>query len=353
MKIYPIDPLHDPRWERFTETHPLATIFHSRPWLQALNRTYGYETLALTASAPKDAITNAVVFCRVSSWLTGHRLVSLPFSDHCDVLASNLNTQSDLLSAMIERLRQSGARYVEIRPSGPAPGSPGSSELGSGFRDSREFFLHKLDLRPPVEEIFRRCQKDSVQRKIRRAEREGIRVEAGRGQGLLASFRRLLSMTRQRHGFPPPPRRWFQNLIDCMGDRLTIRVAHKGEEPIAGILTLSFRDTLVYKYGGSDPRFHATGAMHALLWSAIQNAKQAGIQQLDLGRSDIDQQGLITFKDRWGAVRTKIQYLRHSAKPSRMTEPPAWSSRPLRPFIERMPRAMLGVAGRLLYRHVG
>ena len=322
-------------------------LFHSTRWLESLERTYGYEPAAFTTSPPTYAITNGLVFCRISSWLTGRRLVSLPFSDHCDVLVSDPGDANYFLSALIEHLNETGATCAEIRPVTSVTASQ------TEFHETQEFFLHKVDLRPSAEDLLRSFHRDSVQRKIRRAERECLNLEEGRSEALLESFYRLLLITRRRHGFPPPPRSWFKNLIDCLGDQLTVRVAYKAAIPIAAILTLKFRDTLVYKYGGSDPRFHAMGGMHALMWRAIQDAKREGLRHMDLGRSDANNQGLITFKDRWGATRVKINYLRYALQRSRVAGFTTWIARTVRPFIERMPNGVLSAAGKLLYRHVG
>ena len=86
MTVHQIDPLQDPRWAELLQAHPQASIFHTPGWLESLQRTYGYEPLVLTTSPPGSALTNGVVFCRVKSWLTGERLVSVPFADHCQPL---------------------------------------------------------------------------------------------------------------------------------------------------------------------------------------------------------------------------------------------------------------------------
>src|SRR5690348_9279174 len=78
---YQINPLTDPRWDCFLGRNPSASVFHSTPWLDALRRTYGYRPVAYTTSCPHSELENALVFCRVDSWLTGRRLVSLPFSE--------------------------------------------------------------------------------------------------------------------------------------------------------------------------------------------------------------------------------------------------------------------------------
>ena len=86
VPVYQIDPLTDPRWQEFTARHPRASVFHSSGWLRALQLAYGYEPIAYTLSPPQSEVANAVVFSRIRSWATGRRLVSLPFSDHCEPL---------------------------------------------------------------------------------------------------------------------------------------------------------------------------------------------------------------------------------------------------------------------------
>ena len=164
-------------------------------------------------------------------------------------------------------------------------------------RAGAEYCLHRLDLRPEITEIFRRFHHSSTQRAIRRAEREGLTYEAGTSDRLLASFYRLLRMTRRRHGLPPQPLAWFRNLVACLGDQVAIHVASKDGRPIASILTLSFKKTMFYKYGGSDAAHHRLGGMPFLFWRVIQDARARGFEELDLGRSDLDQPGLIAFKD--------------------------------------------------------
>ncbi len=86
MQLYQIDPVRDPRWAVFLKRHPRASVFHTPGWLEALCRSYGYESIGYTSSPPGEEIRNGLVFCRVDSWLTGRRMVSLPFSDHCEPL---------------------------------------------------------------------------------------------------------------------------------------------------------------------------------------------------------------------------------------------------------------------------
>ncbi len=53
--------------------------------------------------------------------------------------------------------------------------------------------------------------------------------------------------------------------------------------------------------------------MHLLFWNTIQEAKASGLRYLDFGRTDADQEGLITFKNRWGATQSVLTYSRYGA----------------------------------------
>jgi lipid II:glycine glycyltransferase (peptidoglycan interpeptide bridge formation enzyme) len=220
------------------------------------------------------------------------------------------------------------------------------------FRPVQTFCLHTLDLQIPTSQIFENLHRDSTQRKIRRAQRERLTYDEGRSDNLLDQFYRLLLLTRRRHRVPPQPRRWFSNLLRCLGERAKIRVVSKGGQPLASIMTLRFQDALVYKYGASDVRYHNLGAMHLCLWRAIEEAKEAGLKEFDLGRSDLEHEGLITFKDRWGAHKRTLTYYRQSIETNSFSRE-GWQTSSARNLRVRMPGVLLEICGRLFYRHFG
>jgi CelD/BcsL family acetyltransferase involved in cellulose biosynthesis len=346
MTVHKIDPLKDPRWGEFVHWHPRASVFHTAAWLDALHRTYGYEPVAYTTSAPGQDLRNGIVFCKVDSWLTGRRLVSLPFSDHCEPLVDEPADLHDLLEALQRASVAENWRYIEIRP------LRSLDPVATFFHETETYAIHLLDVSPDVETLFRNFHKDSTQRKIRRAEREGLTEQEGRSDSLLDIFYRLQLLTRRRHQLPPQPRNWFRDLIDCLGDALKIRVAFKEGRPVAGILTLRCKDTLMYKYGCSDAQFNRLGGMHFLFWRAIQDAKTCGIRILDLGRSEGNNSGLIIFKDRWGAKRSTLTYERY-ATGSSQPRGGDWKLTIAKRVFKYAPDSFLSAIGSLLYKHIG
>ena len=349
--LYRIDPLTDDRWNELLKSHPRASVFHSIPWLKALQKTYGYQPIAYTTSPPETKLQNGIVFCRIDSWLTGSRLVSLPFSDSCDPLINDQEDPKIFFNALEQEVQYQNWRYIEIRPAK-------SLELAkTSYRAISSYVHFQIDLKPDIESLFRNLHKGSIQRKIRRAARDGIRYQEGSTESLLDFFYPLLVSTRRRHHVPPQPKKWFRNLMNCFGEALKIRIAFKGDRPIAGMLTIRYKDALTYKYGASDARFNKFGGVHLLYWEAIREAKNSGLRTFDLGRTDLDQPGLILFKNRWGADPSILTYSRCSiaGKSEHIFDPRStdWKAKTAKLLFGHAPTGFLSVLGNLLYKHIG
>ena len=280
MPVYRIDPLADPRWPEFLARHPAASVFHTRGWMESLRRTYGYQPFVLTTTPPGSELENGLPFCRIRSWLTGERLVSLPFADHCQPLFAN---SSDLHAVIEEACGESSrkaARYVEIRPL-PAGFGLTSQDIdlqNTQLRLGDTYRLHRLDLRPQLKEILQSFDHSSIQRGIRRGERPELHYEEGTSLELLHKFYRLQVLTRRRHRLPPQPLQWFRNLIELLPQESKIRVLSADGEPVASILTLLYNRAMIYKYGCSDPRFNRLQGTTHLFWRTIQEAKEKGAE---------------------------------------------------------------------------
>jgi Acetyltransferase (GNAT) domain len=340
-----INPLVDVRWGEFVKDHPKAGVFHSTKWLRALHVVYGYEPVVLTATPPRGPLKNGLVFCRIRSWLTGSRLVSLPFSDHCEPLVSNAEELERLLAPMRRYVDTRNWKSAEIRPISLEP------RPATKYGKIQTYCFQRLDLSPSVEQLFRRFHKDCVQRKIRRAEKEKLKYEEGNSDELLQKFYGLLVGMRRRKSLPPQPIGWFRALVSEFGQDLQIRVASHGELPVASIITLHYKKTMTYKYGCSDAAFNKLGGMALLFWKAIQDAKADHCSELDLGRSDADNFGLIAFKEHWGATSSSLTYWSYPQKSQPLSMP--WCNRLAQQVASISPRIVLETAGKILYKHCG
>jgi len=299
-----------------------------------------------TTSAQTEELRNGLLFCRVESRLTGRRLVSLPFSDHCEPLVENLEELQQLLKGIQFLLKPNKWQYLEMRP------------LTASFVEGLEqyadkYFLHFLDLRPNLEELYHGLHVNSIRRKIQRGEREGLALEQGSTTNLLDQFYQLHLKTRRRQGIPPHPKVWFRNVLETFQGKAIIRIAKERSTPVAALMTIENDRSIIYKYGCSDGRFHNLGGMPFVFWGMIRDAKQRGFAQLDLGRSELSNAGLIAFKDRWGAAKQQLIYSRYPPRKGNITLRQKVSLRLAKMICTRSPDWLLATTGNLLYPHIG
>ena len=241
---------------------------------------------------------------------------------------------------------------MEISPNTSPKGSIRPAGMGNGFVPSEEYYFHSLDLTPNLDDLFDSFDRDSVQRRIQRAERAGLAEKSGRSEELLKDFYCLFVITRRRQRVPPTPYAWFRNLIEEMGEALEIRVAYKDSHAVAAVLTLQFRDVVYYKYGCSDARFNNYAATPWLFWKAITSAKSKGATQFDFGRTERDNPGLLTFKNQWVRNPHSLIYwqypktsLRHSVS--------NWKWNVAKSTFALLPTNLQLTIGKLLYPHFG
>jgi CelD/BcsL family acetyltransferase involved in cellulose biosynthesis len=345
MPLHSFNPMTDRRWDALVASHPESSVFHRREWLQALVDTYGYQPIAVTSAEPGEPLSDGVVFCEVNSWITGKRLVSLPFSDHCQPMLDEATSHQDFLEWLVTATRNRRLRYIELRPL--EWNSPAES-----LSACQSFWLHTLDLTKPLEELFKNLDKNNLQRRIRKAERENLEYEKGSSEQLLDELFQLLLITRRRHQLLPQPGSWFRNLAKNFKSDFEVRIARKDGRAIAAIVTLRHRRAIVYKYGCSDEQFHYLAGMPFLFWKVISESKAEQAVELDFGRTEPDNEGLLRFKDQFGTTRRKITYLRY---PQTTEEVKSIPSRV--PYAGKifsiLPDAISWRLGSLLYRHMG
>lgn len=347
MSIHSIDPLSHQGWDRFVTGHPRASAFHRQGWLRALSETYGYKPVFLTAGSLGKGLEGGLLLCRVSSWMTGERLVSLPFADHCEPLLHDPDEYRGVADWLRDTCAEQGWKYVELRSLLPGWGET------EGWYATHQYWLHELDITPRLENVFHAMHRDCMQRRILHAERARLSYEVGRSPQLAEDFYNLVLITRRRHQLLPQPKAWFRNLVKHMGDSLQIRLARKDGIPVGAILTLQHGSSVIYKYGCSDARFHNLGTMPFLFWRLIEESKQQGIRNMDLGRSDLEGKGLITFKDRIGASKRLLSYRRCQKAGVPAESARNWDFQAFGKLFSILPDGISSTAGAIIYRHIG
>lgn len=294
-------PPTDQRWMKFINVHPRSSIFHHPAWIKSLSETYGYASSVPALLNPSGEIVAGLPLMDVSSWLTGRRWISLPFSDHCEPLIADDVFAHELFNYIVHLQGKRSIQSIEIR-------APITARHHVQFSDHQ--VLHQLTLHPDPGKIFNQFHRTSVRQRISQARREGLEIRKAKDQRDLSTFYRLQLKTRRRLGIPVQPKRFFQTLWKRIikPGLGYILLVYKQDLPIAGGLFLTFRSTVTYKYAASDHHYWRYKPNHFLLWDSIREACLSGYSTFDLGKSDLDDTGLRYFKNGWGTQESKLVY---------------------------------------------
>ncbi len=331
-------------WDEKLLSIPGCSFFHTSMWSEVLRESYRYRPVYFT-EIEKGEIKSVLPVMGVDSFITGKRGVSLPFSDFCEPLAEDGVRFNALLECVLEFGRKEGWKYLEIR---------GGSRFLNGEEHSGSFLGHAIDLSGGAGDILA-AMRDSNRRNIRKAEKEGVRVEIITVPEALSDFYRLNCMTRREHGLPPQPYSFFQafseNVISRGGAFISQAIYEK--KVIASNVYILFGKQAIYKYGASDKQYDHLRANNLVMWKAIECCCEIGIESLCLGRTEPDHEGLRQFKNGWNAREYAIDYYRYSFAERKFIKGSFGIPGITQKFFRKLPAPILNAAGSLLYRHIG
>jgi hypothetical protein len=182
------------------------------------------------------------------------------------------------------------------------------------FPRTRMIPRHTFVLNLSDDERTLRKNMTGADRKIRKAENEGVKVREATGPEDIAAYCRLSAETservRTRTAFTDFPDALFHTVYREMAPSGAARfyLAWHGDQPVAGCIFLCSRDTMLYWRGGSvrDRDITAKQAPAAIFWHAIRAARAEGLRWFDFGGCTPTEDpndpayGVYAFKKRWG-----------------------------------------------------
>ena len=323
--------------------HPRGAFFHGTAWAKTLQGAYGFRPVYFTAGEA-GGCPAILPLMEVDSWLTGRRGIALPYTDDCEPLYSDATVMRNLIQAALEFGRSRGWKSVEWR---------GGRELfGPDVPASLAYHAHSLDLEKDEDRMFAGLE-SSVRRAIRKAEKSGVTVTISQSLETMKIFYSLQCKTRRKHGLPPQPFVFFQNIFEHILSKNLgmIAMAHCGRRPIAASVYFQLGGRAIYKYGASDGKFQHLRGANLVMWEAIKWHARNGAKTLHLGKTSPGNEGLRKFKLGWGAEERKIEYVKYDLRKNRFVtdsdETVGWHNR----VFNTLPTGVSRLIGAVLYRH--
>jgi FemAB-related protein (PEP-CTERM system-associated) len=341
----------DSPWHTSIGNQAKNSFYYDQRWLEILTTFYGYRITRLTTTNEEGQITGFLPLCFVNSPLTGRRLVSLPFSDQCPLLAVDETSANHLIEQAIRLARQHKVKYLELRA--------GANEQLARCPDLTESNLYVnwvIPLSERPEDMWSKLRKP-VQRQIKKSQKDEVHIRvADKPEDMALYYNMHLQTRAKKHGMPVQSRKYFSTLWDTFAPSGTLRLllAEYEGNTIAGIILFTSGTTLHYSYGASDEKYLKLAPNNLLFWEVITWGCEHGYKAFDLGRTARDNEGLMEFKRRWGATQEPLPYYYYPQTAGLAST--SESSRKFRLLTTAWRRLPLGITAPLggwLYKHMG
>lgn len=349
-----IDVEKDTRWDHFVERHPFGWVCHLSTWKQALEKNFRHMKGYYFAIVDKsdNEIHAALPVYTVKSWLTGNRLVSIPFATLCDPLISKNDELNKLLEPAISLSTEIKSSFIEIR-------TLLSSELIKKEQLGKKisYKQHFLHLNDKPENLKKKFHRTCIRQRINRAEKSNLKLRVGKDYSDLNQFYRLHLISRKRLCLPPQPFLFFKSLWDLFSaeNKLTLLLVRSEEKYIAGLILFKFKDRVSAEFAVSDEKYKNLSPNHFIFWEAIKMSYNEGYKIFDFGRTSPSNKSLMDFKKRWATVELDLPqyYYPENVRLNSTESENSLRYRLTSKMCEIAPSPALKLIGNFCYRHLG
>jgi CelD/BcsL family acetyltransferase involved in cellulose biosynthesis len=338
-----VNPIENPKWDDLLLSSEGYSFFHSSFWARTLLESYNF-TPRYFARTDENRLSVLVPMMEVNNAPLRKKGVSLPFTDMSDPIIDSHISWHDLYKELAAYGREAGWKSLEIR---------GDAHVDDDSIPSTDYVSHTLNLSNDENALFKNFS-DGTRGNIKKAEREGVKVDVTSSRESLDEFCKLHGATRKRHGLPPQPSSFFASvhkhvLATDNGFVVLARIAGK---PVAGAVFFHFGTKAIYKYSASDPAFQNSRPNNLVLWEAIRRYSRNGFTSLCLGRTEPENVGLRHYKSSWGAREDILRYYKYDISQSAFVKDQAQVPAFYTAIFKALPSPVLNALGSLLYKYV-
>ncbi len=299
MKIDYLKPEQYAEWDAFVAKFPTANIFHLSGW-NRIARHYKTENTILAIRDESGAIVAGsplFVIRRPKS----HYVVNGIFGSYTPILGNGGEADTIFFEELKRFTREKKARYFHLK----------TIEGPTGFRSFQapEFVRQEVWLSaflPLIanEEEFWKSLPSTIRTKIRKAQKNDLRIQFGKSDAEFEAFYQVLSDNMLRKGSPIYGREFLRSLLTELPGA-EVATLWLGDEAVSGALTVSYNDVIIVPFVSSREKYFPLRPNNLLYWEIMKRAGMNGVKFMDFGTS-LKGASTLEFKKSWGSSLVEL-----------------------------------------------
>jgi hypothetical protein len=342
MNFTIIEKLDDPRIIPFLLNDDRASIYHHPAWLKAISNSYNYPAYYLILENPPDKeILGLFPFVVKNNFRKSKRTICLPSTTYYDPLFPD---GFDMDPAITELVKFFGDRLhfdFKFR----------SNPIIKDLNVSSNYYNHIIKLGTTIDQTYNALGRRSIKRFIKKSNEHELKLRFGVSEADLKIFYELEVKLRKSIGLPPAPYKFFYSIWNSLKqqDMIMLPIIEYNSLPIAASLVLKFKDTFHFEYTAIDKKYLDLYPNHKLHWDIIKIAQtEYNVKYIDMGRTDINQESLIYFKEKWNAKSFPLYHFNISSQ-KRKNKKRGSLYKLIRGINKILPANILELEGKILF----
>lgn len=305
IEIAAAKPADEAEIEAFVARAPRAGFWHRPAWMRAVRRVFDYPDCSLVARRG-GRVVGTLPLARTPTLTLAVHLTSVPFGVYGGVAGEDDAVEAALLERARKLAISDGADVLELRHRHPKP---------TGLPESDLYVTFERELPARPEDALAMLPRKARAAARQARDRHALRFDEG--LWYVDDLHRLFSMNKRHLGSPPLPASFFEALRDELRGNVFIHLVRMEREPIAAVMSFSFRDTLLPYYSGGIAALEHTQCNNFLYWKLMEWAVERGFRRFDFGRSRRDS-GPFHFKKNQGFEPAPLHYAYYLVRGSRL-----------------------------------
>lgn len=281
------------RWDAYVGPRTAVAI-DLFAWRLVVRDAYGLRSHFLAATEGAHIVGTLGLF-EIEHPLFGHYLTTAVFGNDGGFHFDDFRARDALVASARTLADRLNVSYLVIRTRGYAL---------DGFHVDSDYRAAVLDLEGGAEAVFARLPV-KTRNQVRRGMKEGFSLETGHGQ--LGSFFDVFHEHMRDLGSPAHSRRFYESIVEHLGERADFLVVRGGKELVAGALLFWTNGTAMNLHTVALRRFNRRCPNYLLYWRMIEASAARGCRWFDMGRSKADGSNL-RFKSNWKPQEATLHY---------------------------------------------
>lgn len=332
----------DKRWDNFVQHNIKGSIYHTSSWLKSISEAMGYKVYYFGVEDNNSGNLQGIFHCaKIRNLFSGHKYISFPLTTHSEILIEDEHLEEIFKLLKIDLKKND---VIEFRTFDYLTNIEGGSLINN-------YMIHILELEETAEKTFNKFHGTSVRASIRRADKKGLSFEIHNNILGLEKFYSLYLSLRARLGLPALPFNFFKVLFENLlkEKKVFIPLVKQNNHVIAAGFILKFKDTFYLEYTVSDHSKLNLYPNHKLFWGIINLAIEQGARFIDFGRTDVHNESLKVFKDKWNTKQLQLNYWQFGVNSGSNVS--FENKNTLMKINKFMPKSIIKLQGKIFYKY--